>query len=150
MKKRDFLKVLFGLGGSLATSPKVAHASSVSEWPDIDHPKVYRDYRYHWTGLKGSQENTWVVGQWIAWPILGHGIPDFPNRQPFYFLSVPGMIGGPYAPGSIFNICGRGRLITSHTAEDQIHEWIASGERYIRALIDQKPDSSISFPELIT
>lgn len=145
MNKRDFLKNALAIAGALAVP-----VASVKAEPRPMMPKQreYLGYTYFWTGLKASHENSWKVGQWLAWPLRGFGHADVVDREPYLYVSIPGCIGGPYIAGSVFNITNRNRIITYETPDWMVEMWVDEGERYIRQLIEAyhgHPSDSLYF-----
>ena len=126
---------LVGVASITSTAPAISLAAP-QPFPTESQPLIYRDYRLFWTGWKAAQDHTWGCGQWIAWPLIGHGQAHFPARAPYLYLSVPGFIGGPYRPGSVFNICNRDRVMMEDTPVAQRDRWVLEGQGYLQQLVD--------------
>lgn len=132
MHRRSFFGKLIGATAVATQVPSDGLALSAPPlYPTVDQPKRYRTYDYHWTGLKAHQDRTFVVGQWLAWPIRGSV-----EKPPYLYLNVPNFIGGVYHPGYVFDISPKQRWIDPSTSEDQIRAWILEGERYLVQLMD--------------
>ena len=63
---------------------------------------VYRGYHLRWTGLKGDQGSSGLVGQWLAWP----STDEHKETRRYFMMNVPNLIGGEYRPGAQFDISG--------------------------------------------
>ena len=70
-----------------------------------------------------------LVGQWYAWPESGT-----PNPL-YYYLNVPGMLGGRYVPGCVFNLTSDGRLVYPETPEEYKDQLIWEGYERLRDLL---------------
>ncbi len=123
------------------TVPPEPDSTCVRGYPSPSSPRTGGGgaYRYHWTGLKSGFENSYLVGQWLAWPTPNRNgtyayNPD--HEPPYLYVNVPGFVGGVYHPGHSFNIASRERFIIPGTSEDQIHAWIGEGERYLVKLMN--------------
>ena len=141
MHRRDVFKLLIG-AGAVGAAVVQANPPSVERYPTIDQPEILHGYGLHWSGLIPSVENSYLVGQWLAWPTqeTRRAIED----PPFFYVIVPGFCGGVYYPGYSFNISGRGRFVLSDTPHKQIHAWIREGEGYLIQMVSEyhylKPD----------
>lgn len=138
MKRRSFFGALVGAAAIAPVSARtIPPTRELTTWPSIDQPQHYHGYMLYWTGWKGAADHSWLTGQWLAWPLRGFGQADFPDRQPYLYLSAPGMIGGPYRAGSMFHIGNRDRVVLPDTPLMQREIWIADGQRYIQQLVDR-------------
>lgn len=135
MDRRSALKGLFGVGGFAgAVTPKTVPAR---QWPTWDRPLNYQGYLAHWTGWKSHTDSAMQFGQWLAWPMKGFGQRDFPDRQPYLYVAVPGMIGGAYFAGACFNITTfDDRVVDAATPVETRDTYVAQAESYIRRLVD--------------
>lgn len=138
MQRREILKRLFLAGTTPAlVAPIAARSPRVDPWDALDVEfgpfVVHGAYRYHWTGLKRNIDNSYLVGQWLAWPAE---TPCDDDHVPYLYVNVPGFVGGCYAPGHVFNLQSNGRFILSGaTSPDQAREWILRGRLYLHRLM---------------
>ncbi len=137
MDRRTLLTVLFGGGllgggGAAALVPRDAAPRPVTEYPTYAHPLLAEGLRLHWSGWKASQETNYLVGQWFAWPE-----PLTPDPV-YYYLNVPGMVGGRYLPGQCFNLMPEGRFVYPETPEEYKDHLIWEGYARLRELLREE------------
>jgi len=130
MNRREMFQRIAGVGLAASVVPAVDAKTPIQDYLS------YQDYLLRWTGWKPSQDYVWLVGQWLAWPSRGFG-KEIDDRQPLLYLNVPGMIGGPYLPGHVFNISNRSRGYVTRDTSDREREFlITEGMEYIEQLVD--------------
>lgn len=103
---------------------------------------IYKGYRiWEWTGWKSAQNNSSLVGQWLAAPVDENGdyfSPDGPSAQKttvssyrsLLYVSVPGAEGGYglkrgkiYPPVAAFDITPRrGQILIEKRTPERIRE----------------------------
>lgn len=128
INRRRFFSGLLAAGAlPVSTLP----AKKPNTW---DEEITIGPYRVHWTGWKASTQTNFLVGQWLAWPVVR---PTTGDEPPYLYLSVPGMIGGPYLPGCVFNISNHDVVVTDETTEDERAVLIDQGYNYMLQLVDR-------------
>lgn len=135
--RRGFLGAVGGLipVGAAACAP--VHHRTFPDEVDPEGVHLYGRYACRWTGWKGSVESDWRVGQWLGWPLAGMGQPDFPDREPYLYVNVPGFVGGVYLPGAVFNLSSYGRVVDPTTPRAKADRWLLQGVNYLHQLITQ-------------
>jgi len=134
MQRREAILRLLGVGAATAVVPALGAAGDKKP-PRFD---PFENYLLHFTGWKPSYDGAMYVGQWLAWPSLGFGQSNelVPDREPYLYLNVPGMIGGLYAPGDTFNVSNRQREpVLWQTSERERQALISEGREYIEQLV---------------
>src|SRR5713101_1140418 len=110
MDRRSFFERLV-TAGALAVVPSLSvNGDPHVTWPDQDHPVVLGRHNVFWRGWGALTTPSCLVGFWLAWPNWdAYRQLDEHERDPVYFyMSVPALIGGVYAPGHSFSIVQRG------------------------------------------
>lgn len=85
-----------------------------AQWPQYPQGDRLGDYSLTFTGLKTGLANSWLVGQWLAWPVLPPGRRGFASDARYFYAPVPGAPSGAYepvhaaeyTPGAVFRIYG--------------------------------------------
>ncbi len=134
--RRRFFGALFAgaAAGAAVTTAAAQPAPGLAALPGQLAPYQYLDYEIHFTGYKPSYESNLYQGQWLAWPIRRSADPT-PDEQPYLYVNVPGMIGGPFQPGSVFNLVSRNRHVSAATSEVDRQAYVAEGRTYIEQLV---------------
>jgi hypothetical protein len=132
--RRSLLQSFLGVGGAAALVTRDAVSHPVREYPTYANPLYAEGLRLHWSGWKGSQEHPWLVGQWFAWPEPRYDGRERTPDPAYYYLSVPGMHGGRYAPGGCFNIISA-RFVFLETLDAEKDRLIWEGYHHLRELL---------------
>ena len=139
IRRRGFLTVLGGLSAAIGAAPVLGAAPVVDPLPPTapapSEDFQFQAYRMHWTGWKATMESAALAGQWLGWPLRGYGESDVPDRQPYFYVSVPGFAGGLYRPGANFDLTSHGRVIDRSTPDDQRQTMLAEGLVYLKGLV---------------
>lgn len=139
MNRRGFFGQVFGAGAAAVVPTLTSQPLSLAPtgWPTMDQPEIYKGYRIHWSGWKGSHDSMRRVGQWLAWHGDLYTGADPQQTPPYLYLNVPNFVGGPYSSGDVFYIADRqGRSVLPETTLVDAEHWIGEGRLYIRRLVD--------------